>query len=127
MKKKTKKDQNSQSRLKRPRSLKKRHQQHCYIVMECGKFLDYATFLTIILSCLHALSLCRPACSFTMQAFFFYCHGAWHNKLFCIVMDLHVASSWQVYYYATFVDNYFVMSACSFTMQTCMLFHYAGF
>ena len=71
--------------------------------------------LTIILSCLHALSLCRPACSFTMQAFFN------HNNFF-IVMERG-----KFFYYATFVDNYFVMSACSFTMQTCMLFHYAGF
>ena len=70
--------------------------------------------LTIILSCLHALSLCRPACSFTMQAFN-------HNNFF-IVMERG-----KFFYYATFVDNYFVMSACSFTMQTCMLFHYAGF
>ena len=30
-------------------------------------------------------------------------------------------SSGKFFYYATFVDNYFVVSACSFTMQTCML------
>ena len=44
-----------------------------------------------------------------------------HNNFF-IVME-----HGKFFYYATFVDNYFVMSACSFTMQTCMLFHYAGF
>ena len=89
--------------------------------------------LTIILSCLHALSLCRPACSFTMQAFN-------HNNFF-IVMERG-----KFFYYATFVDNYFVMSCmlffhyadhnnvmlASFTMPllltiilVCMLFHYA--
>ena len=88
----------------------------CMQVLLLATFLTTTIFLllTIILSCLHALSLCRPACSFTMQAFN-------HNNFF-IVMERG-----KFFYYATFVDNYFVMSACSFTMQTCMLRHYAGF
>ena len=55
---------------------------------------------------LHALSLCR----------------LFNHNNFFIVMERG-----KFFYYATFVDNYFVISACSFTMQTCMLFHYAGF
>ena len=68
--------------------------------------------LTIILSCLHALSLCRPACSFTMQAF---------NHNFYIVME-----HGKFFYYATLLLTIILSClhalslcrpACSFTMQ----------
>ena len=67
-----------------------------YIVMERGKFLYYATFLTIILSCLHAPSLCRLLTTII------------------IILSWNVASSSTM----PLFDNYFVMSACSFIMQT---------